>query len=249
MWPTSFVPSASQAEIDASDRAVEVVAGLSKRLNVTVCGSAFGPPPARAARGLAGTSLPTNRAHVLQPDGEHAGYDKVHLFSPTAENLAFSPGDDPPPVVEIDRSGVRLSPLICYDLRFPDVSRAAFRGGAEVLAVSAQWPEVRRPHWNALIRGRAAEFEGFVIACNRTGTDEIGRRKMRLAFDGGMSGVIAPNGEAIEAVTEESLQADGREPTCLRTYEIDLDDARELRRAVPVLRDERIDVISRWNQK
>lgn len=241
MWPTSFVASAGTPEFDAGDAAVRAVCDRAASYGLTVCGSAFGRPSSRAAG-----ALPTNRAHVLHEGSVAAVFDKVHLFSPTAEHLAFSAGEEPPPVVAIGSEAARLSPLVCYDLRFPGVARAAFRSGAEVLAVSAQWPDARSAHWSALVRGRAAELVGFVVACNRTGEDEIGRRRMRLAFDGDISGVFGPSGAEIEPETVEWLDEPSRAPTRLALTTIDLDEARQLRRALPVAKDERTNLMRDW---
>lgn len=234
MWPTSFVPQATAADLRASDEAVESMARLSGELGVVVVGSAF-------AAGSA-DELPTNRAHVLGRGGVLASYDKVHLFSPTAEQLAFRAGESPPPVVEIPGHDVRVAPIVCYDLRFPEVARSAFRRGAELLVVVAQWPETRAAHWKALVRGRAAELEGFVVATNRIGVDEIGRRKMRLEF-GGHAAVIGPSGEDVAPCLAQIV---GEGSTRLSVHEIDVEEVRALRRAVPVLRDERAELFAGW---
>lgn len=237
MWPTSFVASAGRAELEASDAAVEALARDAAELDVAVVGSSFGD--------LGEGALPTNRAHVLDGGRVVGTYDKVHLFSPTAEHLAFTAGDAPPPVVTLGKTDVKVAPVVCYDLRFPAVTRAAFRAGAEVLVAVAQWPDARAPHWRALVRGRAAEAEGFVVACNRVGEDEIGRRRMRLTFSGDAA-VVGPSGEDVPRVASETLEAVGRDHSRLSVHEIDVGEARALRRAVPVAKDERLDVVRSW---
>lgn len=236
MWPTSFVPDADDACLAASAAAVDALARVADERGVTVVGSAYGP---RAP-------LPTNRAHVLSGGETLAHYDKVHLFSPTAETVAFSAGAHPPPVVVVSGTDVRLAPIVCYDLRFPEVARAAFRAGAEILAVVAQWPVQRAPHLGALVRGRAAELEGFVVAANRGGADLVGRRRMRLAFDGAGVGAAGPSGAELAPVHEERIEAGDRAPSLVRVFDLDLAEARALRRAVPVARDDRPDVYPRW---
>lgn len=238
MWPTSFIPDATAADFEASERAVSELSQVAGELGIVAVGSAFGAPGPDPDR----KQLPTNRAHVLG-EGELLGwYDKVHLFSPTAEHLAFRAGHRPPPVVELPGLDARVAPIVCYDLRFPEVARAAFRAGAEVLVVVAQWPESRAPHWKALLRGRAAELEGFVVASNRIGVDEIGRRRLRLDF-GGHAAVVGPSGEDVEATSVEVIGASG---TRLSVHHIDLEEARALRRAVPVLKDERHELFGDW---
>ncbi len=243
MWPTSFTSEADDEELRASQSAVDAVAAEGGRLGVTVIGSAYGP------RGGA-RELPSNRAHVLAAGALAGFHDKVHLFTPTAEHLAFRAGSAPPPVVEVaaDEERVRLAPMVCYDLRFPDVARIAFREGAELLSVSAQWPRVRGPHWSALLAGRAAELCGFVIGCNRAGRDVVGRRRMELQFDRGMSGAYAPDGRRLDAVREVELdpRGEGRAPTALAFFELDLEEVRELRRAVPVHADEQVGAVAAW---
>lgn len=243
MWPTSFTAEADDGELADSATAVESAASLAAELGVAVTGSAYGPRGGSRA-------LPSNRAHVLEGGGVSASYDKVHLFTPTAEHLAFRSGDAPPPVVPFAAGGERalLSPLVCYDLRFPSVARMSFRAGAELVCVSAQWPRQRGAHWGALLAGRAAELCGFVVGCNRAGRDLVGRRKLELLFDRGMSSAYAPDGRRLEALVEADLDPPGagRAPTSLAVHELDLEEARELRRAIPVHEDEQVAAVARW---
>lgn len=234
MWPTSFTAEVDGGLVRAGEAAVAELAAAATALGVTVVGSAY-------AQRAAGP--PANRAHVLglppgagPAEGPRAapGYDKVHLFSPTAEHLLFSAGDAPPPVVDV--GAVRLAPIVCYDLRFPDLVRAPIRAGAELLVVVAQWPDARAAAWRALVAGRAAEGECFVLAANRRGTDEIGRRRLVLSF-GGHTLVAGPDGAVCAAGPTE----DG-----LLVHDIDLGEVHAMRRAVPVLRDERRELYARF---
>lgn len=234
MWPTSFAAEVDEALVRAGEAAVAELAAAACARGITVVGSAY-------AQRSAGP--PANRAHILglppdngRADGPHGapGYDKVHLFSPTAEHLSFSAGDAPPPVIDI--GAVRLAPIVCYDLRFPDLVRAPIRAGAELLVVVAQWPDVRAAAWRALVAGRAAEGECFVLAANRSGSDEIGRRRLVLSF-GGHTLVAGPDG---------AVRAGGPTDDGLLVHDVDLDEVRAMRRAVPVLRDERLELYARF---
>lgn len=65
-----------------------------------------------------------------------------------------------------------MSPFICYDLRFPEIFRAAALGlGSELLVVIASWPIKRAQHWVTLLQARAIENQAYVIGVNRCGTD------------------------------------------------------------------------------
>jgi omega-amidase len=114
-----------------------------------------------------------NRLIWMQPDGNFQTYDKRHLFRMANEQNHFTAGEKKL-IVKI--KGWNVSPLICYDLRFPVWSRnaAAARGGAgwyDVLIYVANWPARRSLAWNTLVPARAVENQSYIVAVNRIGTD------------------------------------------------------------------------------
>jgi predicted amidohydrolase len=223
MWPTSFVAEGDPVEWQrATDEALARVQVLSRELRLAVAGSAFGAS-------VPGEP-PRNRLTLFVRGERVLAYDKLHLFTPTAEGESFSAGGSLPPTVATPLG--KLSGIVCYDLRFALALRAPFLAEAEVLIVPAQWPASRAAHWRALVCGRAAELQAFVVAANRTGTDLVGRRRLELAF-GGNSILAGPDG---------SVLAEGRGAAGLVEAELDLESARALRCAVPVRRDERADL-------
>jgi omega-amidase len=224
MWPAGFPKEPSAELLGASNRALQDLATDAASARIAIVGSAHGGDIPR----------PSNRAHRLQAGRVNDLYDKVHLFSPTAEAASFTAGTSAPPVFEW--RGFQIAVVICYDLRFPELVRAAFRAGAEVICVVAQWPEPRDPHWNALVIGRAVETQAYVVACNRVGTSVVGRREMSLVFPG-LARIVTPGGETL-AVGEDRAE--------LVIAELDPDVVRSLRRGVPVARDERQDLYREW---
>jgi predicted amidohydrolase len=144
-----------------------------------------------AARDASGNRL-FNVASVVRPDGSVAGaYRKVHLFSPGGEDRHYAPGDSIALVdVHADDGTWRIAPMICYDLRFPELFRLAALAGAEVFMVGACWPAPRKAHRRALAIARAIENQAYVVACNRIGRDPN-------ADHAGDSFVVAPSGEVI----------------------------------------------------
>jgi predicted amidohydrolase len=92
-----------------------------------------------------------------------------------------------------------VAPLICYDLRFPELFREATRRGTDLIVVIAAWPEIRIGHWITLLRARAIENLAFVIGVNRTGREPSHEC-------GGRSIVVDPHGEIIaDAGTAEGI--------------------------------------------
>lgn len=117
----------------------------------------------------------SNAVVVLDPNGvRKAIYRKNFLFP--NERRSYQAGDG---FVIVDVHGVQVCPLICYDLRFPELWRLAAQAGTEVFSVSSSWPAVRQEHWRALLVARAIENQAVVIASNRTGNDP------NLAYVGG----------------------------------------------------------------
>lgn len=127
-----------------------------------------------------------NSVIILSPDGGlHATYRKFFLFP--SERDAFVAGRELH-VVEI--GGVRVCPLICYDLRFPELWRLAALAGAELFTISSCWPAPRHAHWRALLVARAIENQAVVVAANRSGSDPSN------TYDGG-STIVGHLGERL----------------------------------------------------
>jgi predicted amidohydrolase len=234
MWPTSFPESGAdlERELAATERALGELERLSRELSLAVGGSSF----ARGAQARAGEP-PVNRLTLFDRGARVLEYDKVHLFSPTAETEVFSAGDAPPETIEL--RGARVSGLVCYDLRFPELWHRPFQDGVELLLVPAQWPKPRDAHFKALVAGVAAANQCFVLACNRTGRETVGRRELVLDFPGN-SLVVAPSGEVL---------AEGRGEDGLLVADVDLELARELKRRVPVAKDRRDELYARWTRQ
>lgn len=117
-------------------------------------------------------------------------YDKIHLFTgePVREQDHLSFGNHLS-LLKINEFSAGLQ--ICYDIRFPELSRSLVLKGANLLLISAAWPEVRKEHWISLLKARAIENQCFVAAANRAGTDKD------LTF-AGTSMIISPTGEILK---------------------------------------------------
>lgn len=117
---------------------------------------------------------PRNCCHVVSPDGGTvARYDKVHRFTYAGEDEHVAPSQLPEDgvLVTVEIEGVRVTPIICYDLRFADLTWAAAQD-TDCFVVPASWPAPRREHWRTLLRARAIENQTWVVAANRVGSDD-----------------------------------------------------------------------------
>ena len=138
--------------------------------------------------------LGRNQSLAIAPDGTLlARYTKNHPFSMGGECEVHVAGTS---VSIFEWQGLRIAPLICYDLRFPELARDAVRAGAEVLIYIAAWPVKRIQHWITLLQARAIENLAYVIGVNRCGTDP------QFTYTG-RSLVVDPHGIIIADAAEQ----------------------------------------------
>ena len=69
----------------------------------------------------------------------------------------------------VDVDGLRVSPLVCYDLRFADASWP-LAAATDLYVYVASWPAPRRHHWRSLLVARAIENQAYVVGVNRVGS-------------------------------------------------------------------------------
>jgi predicted amidohydrolase len=131
--------------------------------------------------------LPYNSFVLAGPAGEVHRYRKLHPFTHAGEHERFRAGEEP---VTVAVGGLRMTPFVCYDLRFADVF---WRAGPEtdVYLVPANWPASRRSHWQTLLQARAIENQAYVVGCNRVGTAGDGTEHV------GDSRIVSPMGELL----------------------------------------------------
>ena len=110
-----------------------------------------------------------NRMLFVAPDGNIECYDKRHAFALAGENKEYTSGNKK---LIVDYKGWKISPLICYDLRFPVWSRNV--ENYDLLIYSANWPKPRINAWNTLLKARAIENMSYCIGVNRVGVDANG---------------------------------------------------------------------------
>jgi omega-amidase len=112
-----------------------------------------------------------NRFMLALPGGPTYWYDKRHLFRMGGEHRHYEGGSH---ALIIEWRGLRICPLVCYDLRFPVWSRRRPELEYDLALYAANWPAARRYAWTTLLRARAIENQAFVAGVNRVGNDGNG---------------------------------------------------------------------------
>jgi deaminated glutathione amidase len=165
--------------------------------------------------GSAATSLNgkiVNRAYNFSETGEDLGhYDKRHLFSCDIEKEGRRKKIDEADIytagerdVLLSYGDLKIGLGICFDLRYPEMSRQYTHSGANLLTYSSAFTvPTGKAHWYTLIRARAIENQSFVIAAA-----QWGRNNERIQTYG-HSMVVSPWGDVLMDLEE------GEKTSCL----------------------------------
>ena len=198
---------------------VKSIAMTAKENNIQVVGSFYE------------TSSKKDRVYdtcfVINKSGKVVStYRKIHLY----DALGFRESDKMTSGSKISKpvktSIGMLGMMICYDLRFPEMSRSLAVAGSEVLVAPSAWVkgEMKEEHWLTINKTRAIENGCYVIAPDQVGNIYCGRS---IAVD--------PFGKII---------LDMKKKQGIGYIKIDLDKVKKVRSVLPLLKNRRTDVYS-----
>ena len=155
-----------------------------------------------------------NAAVFVGPDGLIGSYRKTHLPFLGVDRFVV-PGDALP---VFDTPLGRIGIEICYDLRFPEVTRTLALKGADIVAHPTNFPMAAKIQTELITVARAAENRIYLLTANRVGKERWGEFC-------GWSQIVDPYGKRL-------AEADEREETLL-LGEVDLDKARDKDYVIP----------------
>lgn len=187
MFATGFSMDAARVAEAPGGPTETWLRSMARGLGLHVLAGVARTPPAGAA-----DPRPRNEALLVSPDGELRRAAKLHPFSFAKEDRHYAAGDE---VATWKVGDLSVTPLVCYDLRFPEPFRLA-ADETDLFAVLANWPDRRRQHWRTLARARAIENLCYVAAVNRVGDGD----GLHYAGD---TALISPWGETLASAAEE----------------------------------------------
>jgi len=166
-------PATDELEAACSRLGIHLVCGLLERDGADVC----------------------NTAVLVGPDGLIGTYRKTHLpflgvdrFTRPGEELAL-----------FDTAIGRIAIEICYDLRFPELTRALALAGADIVVLPTNWPLAAQANAELLAPARAYENRIYLLVSNRVGCE-------RTAEFCGRSQIVDPSGARLaEADTTSEI--------------------------------------------
>ena len=155
-------------------------------------------------------------------------YRKIHLYDALgfkeSKKLVAGSIIERPTRTSVGNLGL----LICYDMRFPEISRILTVNGASILASPSAWVAgfMKLEHWEIMVKARAIENGVYLIAPNQVGNIYCGHSMVIDPF--GSTLVDMGNREGIEIIDIDSSKID------------------TIRRTLPLLMNRRTDVYKNY---
>lgn len=152
-----------------------------------------------------------------------ARHRKAHMFDVEFENgisfkesKHFSPGNE---ITVFDTEYGKMGVIVCFDIRFPELTRAMAKRGAQIIFCPAQFNMTTGPkHWELSLRARAMDNELFFVGASAA-------RFEGFAYEcWGHSAVVSPFGE-VKASCDEKEQ--------ILYCDVDLSEIDSVRRQLP----------------
>lgn len=179
-----------------------------------------------------------NSAILCHPDGKIDQYNKWFLptFGPFEEKIFFDQGEK---IKVFNTEYGKIGLIICYDIFFPEISKALSLQGADIIVCISASPNISKKYFETLIPARAVENTVFFLYNNIVGTQE------NLTFWGGS--------QAYDPLAKLLIKAPYYKES-IKTFEIDVDSLNTMRANRPVLRDIRpeiysdLQILSRYNR-
>lgn len=167
-----------------------------------------------------------NSSFIFAPDGQEIGnHRKLHLFDINVpggqqfmESKTFTAGDS---ITVLDTAFGKIGVAICFDIRFPELSRAMTLEGARAIIVPAAFNDTTGPaHWEVNFRSRAIDNQIFIFGCAPA------RNPDGPYFSYGNSIAVGPWGDVRGRLASESG---------ILTIQVDLNEIETVRERLPLL--------------
>ncbi|MDE1724349.1 MAG: carbon-nitrogen hydrolase family protein [Thaumarchaeota archaeon] len=151
-------------------------------------------------------------------------YRKIHLYDALGfkESAKLYPGSTI--TKPIKTTAGKMGMMICYDLRFPEMSRILASSGSEILIVPSAWVQgkMKEEHWITINKTRAIENGCYIVSPDQVGNIYCGR-----------SLVVDPYGKIL---------LDMKKREGIGIVDILLDEVKQIRKKLPLLQNRRTDI-------
>ncbi|MEJ2261482.1 MAG: nitrilase-related carbon-nitrogen hydrolase [Nitrosopumilaceae archaeon] len=151
-------------------------------------------------------------------------YRKIHLYDALGFRESAKMTSGSKIAKPVKTSIGKLGMMICYDLRFPEMSRSLAVAGSEILVAPSAWVkgEMKEEHWLTINKTRAIENGCYVVAPDQVGNIYCGR-----------SVIVDPYGKVL---------VDMKKKQGIAYADIDLKKIKQTRKVLPLLKNRRTDI-------
>ena len=207
------------AETLPSSKFIKKLCHYSQKYNIGIVGTFFEKNNQQTGKKVFDTAFSTDRNGKIV-----SVYRKLHLYDAFGfkESSKFSRGDRIPNPILTSIGKIGL--MICYDVRFPELSRILTVKGSDIIVIPSGWIHgiMKEEHWITMLKARAIENGVYVIAPNQVGNIFCGR-----------SMIIDPLG---------SILTDLGDKIGIEIVDIQRERIEEVRKALPLLKNRRNDI-------
>ena len=174
-----------------------------------------------------------NTSYIFDREGKQIGkHRKVHLFDidikggqTFKESDTLTAGDSD---TVFDTEFGKIGVMLCFDIRFPELSRMMVNDGAKVIFVPAAFNMTTGPaHWELSFRTRALDNQIYMVGCAPARDVSAGY------ISWGHSIVTDPWGRVIDMLDEKKG---------ILLAELDMDYEEQVREELPLLKSRREDM-------
>ena len=174
-----------------------------------------------------------NTSYIFDREGKQIGkHRKVHLFDIDVkggqtfkESDTLTAGDSD---TVFDTEFGKIGVMLCFDIRFPELSRMMVNDGAKVIFVPAAFNMTTGPaHWELSFRTRALDNQIYMVGCAPARDVSAGY------ISWGQSIVTDPWGRVIDMLDEKKG---------ILLAELDMDYEEQVREELPLLKSRRKDM-------
>lgn len=174
-----------------------------------------------------------NTSYIFDREGKQIGkHRKVHLFDIDVkggqtfkESDTLTAGDSD---TVFDTEFGKIGVMLCFDIRFPELSRMMVNDGAKVIFVPAAFNMTTGPaHWELSFRTRALDNQIYMVGCAPARDVSAGY------ISWGHSIVTDPWGRVIDMLDEKKG---------ILLAELDMDYEEQVREELPLLKSRRKDI-------
>ncbi len=212
MFSTGFSMNVKVAEIWENSTALNFLKYKASQKNCAIYTSIF----------INDKGYYRNRGVFVYPDGNVVFYDKRKTFGMAGEDKTIAAGEQK---VVVTYKSWNILLQICYDLRFPEISRNRIESGKtefDLILYVANWPEKRIAHWKVLLAARSIENQAYVAGLNRIGFDNN-----NIQYNG-QSAIHSPDATNLLELEDQDV---------IKSYSLSSDNLHTLQLKMPFLKD------------